>query len=69
MTKTKIITADEFRLLSPFNRGYTVYMCGTCNDQPNVPDEQNPYIPNTPAYKRWEEGAMLAVREAQESEE
>ena len=60
------LTKEDFEALAPVERGYAVYMCGCRDDQPNVPDEKNPYPGESAEHKRWAEGAMLACLEVQD---
>lgn len=63
------LTKEEFEGLPPFLRGYAVYMHGCRKDQPNIPDEKNPYPEGSEEYKKWIEGAQLGALHAQDSEE
>ena len=63
------LSAAEFAALSPRDRGYAVYMLGARADQPNVPDERNPYEPASPMWRAWNEGQRAAALAAQDSEE
>jgi hypothetical protein len=40
---TPAMTATTFAALPPWARGYVVYMLGSRDDEPDVPDESNPY--------------------------
>ena len=62
-----MMTKEEFDDLSPHSRGYVVYMAGERDDQPNVPNEENPYEEGTKEYEEWDKGAMAAVIEVQDS--
>lgn len=64
-----MITKKAFNALSPYGRGYMVYMCGERVDQPNVPDEPNPYPPGSRAARRWDRGQAAAVRDAQDGDD
>jgi|GEM_PF-5843948 len=64
-----MLTKEEFERLSPRDRGYAVYMLGSRDDQPNVPDESNPYQEGTEDWAQWNVGQQLGVLEAQDSEE
>ena len=65
----KVLTKEEFEALDPYNRGYAVYMMGARADQPNVPDEKNPYPPGSQQQLAWIRGMTAAVLDAQDSEE
>lgn len=65
----KPVTKEEFESFSPFDRGYAVYMCGSREDQPNIPDEKNPYPDGSHERQRWNDGQLRAVLNAQDSEE
>jgi len=54
--KRHMLTAADFSSLSPRQRGYAVYMAGCRDDQPNIPDERNPYESETEAWREWHEG-------------
>lgn len=70
MNKTiGVMTAAQFARLAPLQRGYVVYMCGERDDQPNVPNESNPYAAGSDDAAAWDEGARRAVLDAQDSEE
>ena len=62
------LTKEDFEALQPHTRGYAVYMCGSRDDQPNVPDEKNPYPEGSKENEQWANGAMAACIEAQESD-
>ena len=61
-----IMTKEQFESLSPQARGYTAYMAGSRDDQPNVPAESNPYPKGSPHAKQWAHGQALAVQEVQD---
>jgi hypothetical protein len=63
MKSDNVISKQEFEELSPYLRGYTVYMAGTNAAQPHVPDERNPYA-DKDAYKaaEWERGSQEAQK-------
>lgn len=63
------MTKEKFEALEPGARGYTVYMAGCHPDQPNIPDEKNPYPEGSVEHKRWEDGAMAAYLAVLDSEE
>lgn len=63
------MSAAEFRALSPLARGYAVYMVGSRDDQPNVPDEKNPYRPGTQEHRDWSDGAARAAASAQDGDD
>jgi hypothetical protein len=58
--ETKTISKREFEALEPFERGYVSYTLGGREDQPNIPDEDNPYMKGSKEYKAWERGAWQA---------
>jgi len=63
------MTKKQFQALSPWRRGYAVYMCGSRPDEPNVPDESDPYRGGSRESRRWNEGqraAILAVIDGEE---
>lgn len=59
-----MITKEGFQILTPKQRGYVVYMCGARDDEPNVPDEENPYPKNSTEHREWNEGAAIACHQA-----
>lgn len=61
-----IMTKEKFESLSPAVRGYTVYMAGDRDDQPNVPNESNPYPKGSENHSQWAHGQDLAVQEVQD---
>lgn len=62
-------TAAEFQRLTPYWRGYVVYMYGARPDQPNVPDEKNPYRVGTDDHHEWAAGQVAAAQGVQDGEE
>lgn len=69
MSKKEPMTKEEFEALNPFDRGFAAYMLGAREDEPNVPDEENPYSPDSIEFERWDAGQEQAVLAAQDSEE
>lgn len=67
--KTTPFTKSEFKQLAPYSRGYAVYMYGCRDDEPNVPDEENPYPKDSEYAKKWSEGQFAAMIVAQDGEE
>jgi hypothetical protein len=65
----KVISKAEFAQLSPFLRGWTVYMAGERDDQPYVPNEANPYPPLSHEASEWKRGQEKAYIEVLDSEE
>jgi hypothetical protein len=63
-----MLTTEQFNKLTPWYRGYTVYMCGAREDQPNVPDEKNPYVKGSEDSDQWYAGAWSAYLEVLDSE-
>jgi hypothetical protein len=63
------ITDRQFRAMTALERGYAVYMLGRRDDEPNVPDEANPYPAGSRKAKEWTEGQRRAVLDAQDSGE
>lgn len=62
--ETMAMTAEQFNQLTAFERGYAVYMAGCRDDEPNIPDEGNPYPVGHAEHTQWCDGqnaAMLAV--------
>jgi len=69
MSKTIAMTAAAFQTLPPRARGYVVYMLGSRDDQPNVPDESNPYPVRSAEHSEWKDGAWSAYLEVLDGEE
>jgi hypothetical protein len=64
-----MMTTVEFSKLTPRQRGYVVYMMGERADEPDVPNESNPYAAGSNDAIEWGEGRRRAVLIAQDSEE
>ena len=64
-----IISAAKFASLSPFWRGWAVYMAGARKDQPNIPNERNPYPPRSRKANEWLRGGTVAMQEVVDGEE
>jgi len=62
-----MMTKDEFERLLSRERGYVVYMAGRRDDEPNVPNEGNPYEYGTAAWESWRIGQSQAATEVQDS--
>lgn len=62
---SSMLTKAQFETLTPFDRGYIVYLCGNKKDQPCIPNEQNPYDETSSEYIQWNRGQHQAVTEAQ----
>jgi hypothetical protein len=63
------MTKAEFEALTPRWRGYTVYMAGERDDQPNIPNEENPYPVGSHKARCWDDGQRDAALAAQDGEE
>jgi len=63
------ITAQCFATLSPYARGYMVYLCGARDDVPNVPNERNPYPQGSRKAAEWDRGQAAAARDAQDGDD
>ena len=61
-----MLSREEFEALEPKQRGYVVYMAGCREDEPNIPDEKNPYPAGSNESKDWDFGQRIAVIEAQD---
>lgn len=64
-----VYTKEEFEALDAFTRGYVVYMAGCRDDQPNIPDEENPYSKGSDDYDLWSYGNQQAIVEAQDCDD
>lgn len=62
------ITKEEFEALDPFHRGWAVYMAGAREDQPNVPQEDNPYPDGSEEASEWDRGQQRACIEILDTE-
>lgn len=60
-TSKPTITAEQFAKMSPHARGYAAYMFGADSEQPNVPDENNPYPEGSTSHELWNKGQRSAV--------
>lgn len=65
----RVISADEFARLSPRTRGWAVYVAGERDDQPNIPNEKNPYPAGSHEHAEWDAGQQQAYIETLDSEE
>ena len=63
------MTAERFAALTPRARGYAVYMLGSRDDEPHVPDEANPYQAGSADAKAWDDGVWDAYLEVLDGEE
>lgn len=63
---TRPMSKEEFEALDPKTRGYAVYMMGNRSDEPNVPNEDNPYPAGSPEHAAWDDGQSLAVQDVQD---
>ena len=63
----QVLTKEEFETLKPRTRGYVVYMAGNRDDQPNVPNEKNPYPAGSKEHEEWNEGQRQAILQAQDN--
>lgn len=64
-----MMSRREFERLAPRDRGWVVYTAGARADEPNVPDEKNPYPTGSEEAKEWDRGQAQAVLDAQDGEE
>lgn len=69
MCESPEMSKEEFRRLAPGARGYAVYWYGERDDQPNVPNESNPYPAGSTEFQEWARGQSQAMIDAQDSEE
>lgn len=60
----RIFTAAGFNKLSARSKGYAVYMMGSREDQPDIPEE---YEPSPKDKEEYERGQFAAMLEAQDS--
>jgi len=62
----EVISRETFESLSPRDRGFAVYMYGCRDDQPNIPDESNPFQKGCGDWEEWNQGqheAVIAVQD------
>ena len=64
-----MITKEEFKSLTPKKRGYLVYIYGCKKEEPNIPNEENPYLKESKESKQWNEGNYQAMLDVQDGEE
>ena len=69
MSDPIVISKKEFLKLTPYQRGYAVYMLGERDDQPHVPNEPNPYPRGTLAHRSWANGQRAAIHAVVDVEE
>lgn len=62
----KYETPEQFDALTPWEKGYVVYLCGARDDEPNVPEE---FHPSPEDAEQYDAGQMAGVLFAQDSEE
>lgn len=58
---TDTITAEQFDAFEPRTKGYVVYMCGSREDQPNVPETYKPAPEDKAEYDAGASAAYIAV--------
>lgn len=64
-----MMSKRKFLALGPRLRGYAVYMLGARKDQPNVPNEPNPYPRGSRKHHEWDEGQRRAMLDTIDGEE
>lgn len=64
-----LITRAEYEKLPPRSQGYAVYMQAMHDGSELRSIEENPYPAGSSEHKEWDEGQMIGVLEAQDSEE
>lgn len=69
MSPRRVVTREEFEALPPFRRGWAVYMAGERDDQPNIPNEANPYPTGSVDADEWNRGQQVAMVQVLDSEE
>lgn len=63
------VSKEKFESLTPRSRGMLVYLRGSDWREPNIPNEDNPYPPQSRGFEEWAQGRALGVQAAQDSEE
>lgn len=56
-----VLTAEQFAGLTARDKGFTVYMCGCRDDQPNVPEEYEPAPGEAGDYAAGQQAAIVAT--------
>lgn len=62
----KILSKEEFDNLTPYLKGYAVYMMGSREDQPNVPENYSPSETEKEEYEKGNFKAMLNVMDEED---
>lgn len=62
------MTAYEFAGLDAQQRGWSVYMHGHRIEEPNIPNELNPYMEGGDDHGAWKRGHLAAMQTAQANE-
>lgn len=61
-----MLTKEEFEALTPFQKGYAVYMAGSRDDEPNIPANYSPIWASPQDKADFEAGQLQAVLEVQD---
>jgi len=57
-----MMTQEQFESLEPFDRGYVVYLYGRRDDEPNIPNEEEPpYELGSIEYTQYLSGKRQAI--------
>ncbi len=64
-----LITLEQYAKLNPRSQGYAVYMQGAHDGSELQGIKKNPYPEGSSDHAEWDKGQMIAVLEAQDSEE
>lgn len=64
-----MLSVEDFNALTPYQRGYMVYMAVEFGGQPNIPNESNPYTYGSRDALDWVRGMISAVLETHDNKE
>lgn len=59
------LTKHQFKALNPVARGYVTAMAGQLAEEPNVPDQGNPFPKGSKLRELWDKGRNMAIRQAE----
>lgn len=59
------LTKKQFKSLNPVARGYVTVMAGQLPDEPNVPDQGNPFPKGSKLRALWDKGRDMALRQVE----
>ena len=59
-----VFSKEDFESMTPYQKGYAVYMFGYNGDQPNVPKDYHPQTQKE--IRGYQDGEFAAILEAQD---